>query len=233
MKWLKKVSAAGAAMRQADEKFYAMAFEELDRGIIRSGLWAKALASAQGDEAKARGLYLRYRVQAYRDDLALLENSLPEEVDERATTVPYQPRPAETPDHSNQPLRGAIGSSHTAQDIHNRTNGKNKNSERAYSGRSVDREKIPAWAQDEDELKGFKRTFRILASAKDISGIYIDERMGDRDFLTSLLRHLAEAEGAGATYMEQLNVAVEYMMENWRALGTHHRGTYISRDNRA
>ena len=90
MKWIKRISAATAAVRLTDESLYAQAFDELNQGIRRDGLWAKALANAEGNETKARGLYLQYRVQSYKDEAALLEQS----------TVPTPSSIAHPPSHS-------------------------------------------------------------------------------------------------------------------------------------
>ena len=47
----------------ADEAIYEAAMKELDGGERRSGVWAKALAESDGDEAKAKARYIQYRVQ--------------------------------------------------------------------------------------------------------------------------------------------------------------------------
>ena len=41
----------------------------MDAGIIRDGLFAKALANSSGDEDKARSLYMKYRVRSVQDSL--------------------------------------------------------------------------------------------------------------------------------------------------------------------
>ena len=38
-------------------------------GIIRKGLFAKALANSKGDEKEANSLYLKYRLQSVKDSL--------------------------------------------------------------------------------------------------------------------------------------------------------------------
>ena len=43
MKWIKRISAATAAVRLTDESLYAQAFDELNQGIRRDGLWANRL----------------------------------------------------------------------------------------------------------------------------------------------------------------------------------------------
>lgn len=47
-----------------EEDFYAQAMQEIEAGNCRLGLWAKAFAEAEGNEAKAKALYLKLRVQA-------------------------------------------------------------------------------------------------------------------------------------------------------------------------
>jgi hypothetical protein len=49
-------------MSKDEEELYAAAMDELERGIPRLGLWAKAFADADGNENKAKALYLKYRV---------------------------------------------------------------------------------------------------------------------------------------------------------------------------
>ena len=49
-----------------DEPIYALALAEVNAGNARPGLWAMALAEADGDEQKARALYIKLRVEAER-----------------------------------------------------------------------------------------------------------------------------------------------------------------------
>ena len=53
------------------ERFYAMVTEELRSAGPIAGLWAKAFAESEGNESKARALYLRYRAE----QLATAESS--------------------------------------------------------------------------------------------------------------------------------------------------------------
>lgn len=46
-----------------DECYYEQVAEELRLFGPRPGLWAKSFAEANGDEAKAKALYLRYRAE--------------------------------------------------------------------------------------------------------------------------------------------------------------------------
>jgi hypothetical protein len=43
---------------------YVQALQEIEAGTTDRGLWAKALVSANGDEAKARAAYIKYRVKS-------------------------------------------------------------------------------------------------------------------------------------------------------------------------
>lgn len=47
----------------SEEEFWATAAEEVDGRARRVGLWAKAFAEAQGNEAVAKASYLKWRVQ--------------------------------------------------------------------------------------------------------------------------------------------------------------------------
>tara|TARA_A100001015_G_scaffold189164_1_gene210687 strand:+ start:103 stop:462 length:360 start_codon:yes stop_codon:yes gene_type:complete len=55
--------------RLAEEMLYAEAMREIEQGLRRDGLWGKALVEGGGDEKKARGCYLKLRVQALKDEL--------------------------------------------------------------------------------------------------------------------------------------------------------------------
>jgi hypothetical protein len=46
-----------------EEEAYEIAAEEIEKGLVQKGLWAKALADANGDEKKQHALYLRYRAE--------------------------------------------------------------------------------------------------------------------------------------------------------------------------
>ena len=55
--------------RLEEELLYKHVLEEMEAGIIRDGLYAKALANSSGDENKARSLYMKYRVRSVQDSL--------------------------------------------------------------------------------------------------------------------------------------------------------------------
>jgi hypothetical protein len=50
-----------------DDKFYDEVARELQEKSMVPGLWTKAFAEMGGDDAKARALYIRYRVLQLRD----------------------------------------------------------------------------------------------------------------------------------------------------------------------
>ena len=65
---LKKLRRKGAATRLSEELLFEQAMKELDEGLVRPGIWGKALVSSDGDEQRAKALYLKYRVQAMLDE---------------------------------------------------------------------------------------------------------------------------------------------------------------------
>ena len=64
-----KVKKTTIASRQREEILYGVALEEVENNEIRKGLYAKALAKAEGDKEKADGIYLKLRVQSIMDDI--------------------------------------------------------------------------------------------------------------------------------------------------------------------
>lgn len=73
---LDRLQKRAADIRRAEEALYAMALEEVTRNDVKPGLWAKAFAEAEGDEAKAHAGYLKLRVQQMRDELAAMDRVL-------------------------------------------------------------------------------------------------------------------------------------------------------------
>ena len=64
-----KVKKTTIESRRYEEKLYEVALEEVEAGEIRKGLYAKAVAKADGDKEKADGIYLKLRVQSIMDDV--------------------------------------------------------------------------------------------------------------------------------------------------------------------
>jgi len=56
--------------RILEEELYAEVLREIESGIRRDGLWAKAFAKS-GSEERAKALYIEFRVQSLRDELTL------------------------------------------------------------------------------------------------------------------------------------------------------------------
>ena len=65
----RKAESILADSRLEDEVMYKHAIREMNAGLIREGLYAKALANSTGDEGKAKSLYIKYRVQSIKDEL--------------------------------------------------------------------------------------------------------------------------------------------------------------------
>jgi uncharacterized Zn-finger protein len=74
--WFNSLSATKTAKAQmaartiSDEVYYEIAAREVQDNQIRPGLWAKAWADAQGDDTKAKALYLKLRVATLKDEAA-------------------------------------------------------------------------------------------------------------------------------------------------------------------
>ena len=65
----RKIETTLSESRLEEELLYKHVLEEMEAGIIRDGLFAKALANSSGDENKARSLYMKYRVRSVQDSL--------------------------------------------------------------------------------------------------------------------------------------------------------------------
>jgi len=65
----RKVETTLSESRLEEELLYKHVLEEMEAGIIRDGLFAKALANSSGDEDKAKSLYMKYRVRSVKDAL--------------------------------------------------------------------------------------------------------------------------------------------------------------------
>ena len=58
-----------AISRLSEEMLYAKVAEEIQRGIRRDGLWAKAISEAELNEDKAKAIYIKLRVQSLVDEI--------------------------------------------------------------------------------------------------------------------------------------------------------------------
>ena len=63
----RKVETTLADSRLEEELIYKHILEEMNSGVIRDGLFAKAMANSNGDEAKANSLYMKYRLKSVKD----------------------------------------------------------------------------------------------------------------------------------------------------------------------
>lgn len=72
MRFFKHLRLASALKRIEEEALYAAVTRELANGIRREGLWARAFAEANGDQEYAKALYLKFRVQAMRDEASIV-----------------------------------------------------------------------------------------------------------------------------------------------------------------
>ena len=50
-----------------EEEFYELAYEEIESGNLKKGLWAKAFSEAEGDENKTKALYIKYRFDQIKE----------------------------------------------------------------------------------------------------------------------------------------------------------------------
>ena len=63
-----------SADSQVEESWYEeVAIEELEDVVKKGEIWAKALERSKGDEAKARELYIAYRIQSMKDETRVEE----------------------------------------------------------------------------------------------------------------------------------------------------------------
>ena len=60
-----------AAQKLAEEQLFEFAAEEIAANNIRPGLWAKAIAESDGDDAKAKARYIKLRVEAMKAEADL------------------------------------------------------------------------------------------------------------------------------------------------------------------
>jgi hypothetical protein len=73
-----------AADRLAEERLYAAVLREIESGVRKDGVWAKALTDASFEEKKAKTLYVQYRMQLLKDELLVREAQLEQQrIEER------------------------------------------------------------------------------------------------------------------------------------------------------
>ena len=81
--------------RMVEEQLYSQALNEVESGVRRGGLWAKALAASGGDEARAKAQYINLVVQALKDETHMQRRSLKAAVSRQ--------RSLEHSDHTHEP----------------------------------------------------------------------------------------------------------------------------------
>ena len=64
-----------AAQKLAEEHLYELAAEEIAANNIRPGLWAKAIAESDGDDAKAKARYIKLRVETMKAEADLQDHA--------------------------------------------------------------------------------------------------------------------------------------------------------------
>lgn len=62
-----------AASKLAEEQLYAEAASEVASGKIRQGLWAKAIAETDGNDAAAKARYLKLRVETMKAEADVMD----------------------------------------------------------------------------------------------------------------------------------------------------------------
>ncbi len=69
----KKAKLSNSVNRINEEALYELVAEELTNDEIRIGLWTKAEANSDGNQAKVKSLYIQYRVQSLIDEGRVVE----------------------------------------------------------------------------------------------------------------------------------------------------------------
>jgi len=60
----------------SEEALYAAVLKEMESGIRKDGLWAKALAKSEFNHDKAKALYIELRVQSVKDENDFLQKEV-------------------------------------------------------------------------------------------------------------------------------------------------------------
>ena len=63
-----KLKNQSAIDRMVEEQLYEQVATELRNGIKRDGLWLKSLEKSNGNEVKAKSIYIKYRIQSLIDE---------------------------------------------------------------------------------------------------------------------------------------------------------------------
>jgi hypothetical protein len=76
MKLLDRFRSKFTESQLKEEKIYEMVLNEINQGIRREGVWAKAIAKSEGNENKAKSLYIEFRAQSLSHELFEAEKNL-------------------------------------------------------------------------------------------------------------------------------------------------------------
>ena len=74
----KKYKLNRAISSMVEDKLYEMALDEVENGILKKGAWARALSQSDGIDAKAKSVYLQFRVEAMKNEAQIMESVLEE-----------------------------------------------------------------------------------------------------------------------------------------------------------
>ena len=75
-----------------EEALYKQVLDEVESGVMRKGIYAKALADGLGDVGKAQSLYIKYRVQSLADEEKQRAQFLIDEIKARETETEEEKR---------------------------------------------------------------------------------------------------------------------------------------------
>ena len=81
-----------AAQKLAEEQLYELAAQEIAANNIRPGLWAKAIAESDGEDAKAEARYIKLRVEMMEAEADLSHFVREEAVKAQNKTPDPQPK---------------------------------------------------------------------------------------------------------------------------------------------
>lgn len=101
-----------AAQKLAEEQLYEFAAEEIAANNIRPGLWAKAIAEADGDDAKAKARYIKLRIETMKAEADLTNYAASQFKPEQPKPEPSQqeaPKNPITRDNAEEPNGSIAG----------------------------------------------------------------------------------------------------------------------------
>jgi hypothetical protein len=90
MKFLMNDPFKGSSKRLAENELYEIVTKEVMNEEVMAGIWGKAFADTEGDEQKAKALYIKYRVQDLKDRV-IVESELGDHGRFRNTNTEEEP----------------------------------------------------------------------------------------------------------------------------------------------